>query len=385
MKPCRLGITATLMTGSIAIISFEDEESCCFSLCSMENEQDSVSNTNHGALRLRSGSSEVIFCLYNEEGSSFGVFTDEMENTCFFHHFTGQLECKQHAVNPSYFTLAKDTNTNSEDVLLMYDDNSIVSACLIDQAKPELGYNLFNWNQRKLDCIQTMLKLKSATNGCQRFITNSGDDVATQEKKLPKSILSPRSMAEATTTDEIPYQCRVDAEGPSLVPNSVTVTDINECPVEIEEGEAFISSARQTVFNFTIPKNWVPGDTELCAVQFRFPPCDHLINGYPCYQWTGPEHDSLAEAGMRWILMSSSLNEGIKTSWKPFSTPFQLIGLEYNMIVGVFGCINSTDIRMETYLVTSINKFSLRYLQAGPQSGFDDGVGAFIVPCVPDN
>ncbi|KAJ2900989.1 hypothetical protein MKZ38_002173 [Zalerion maritima] len=355
------------------------DEQCCFELRSKGKVEDLVSETNTGIMRVFSNCPKAAFCL--DLGK--GILTDKHGSECNMSGVEAEFQCHDNILVTTKWNLTHGPDVNT--TALIYDENPVYLGCPADHAGPDAGYDIYGVSETNPDCFPVYLLLDYSTQGCPQLESLHQIPETPYNAEILASSLHRREVNEATqTAEDTPAQCKIDPNGPSMAPTAVRVSDLSGQHISMPmKGEVLISPTRQTYYMFNLPEHWAPEDTELCAVQFRFPFCSDLPKDYPCFKWTGLEHDTLAEAGMHWEFMATTADE-TTPEWKHSSSLFQLTAAEVNKTVGLIECSHDDMDRTDEYLVNSVNQFGIHYLQAGPESGFRDGVGAFMVPCVPE-
>ncbi|KAI1363077.1 hypothetical protein F5Y08DRAFT_310436 [Xylaria arbuscula] len=185
--------------------------------------------------------------------------------------------------------------------------------------------------------------------------------------------------------------CSISPSAPSIAPIRLGSPD-KSAPGGIKDSvaEASITPHNSTVFLYSIPRSFLPPIEDntkppLCALQFRMPVCTELAKGYPCYRFSGLEQEVLANSGMTFDLI---LDDG-HAAWN--GTALQQVFPGENTVLGTFECGNpkgsydkgSYEDRKMGWNVSSVREFGLEFLQAGvgDDAKFQDGIGAWIVPC----
>lgn len=110
------------------------------------------------------------------------------------------------------------------------------------------------------------------------------------------------------------------------------------------------------------------------------PVCTELPKGYPCYRFSGLEQEVLADSGMNFDLIFDDDH----ADWN--GTTLQQVFPGENTTLGTFECgapKGSYDERKMSWNVSSVREFGLEFLHAGigDDAKFQDGIGAWIVPC----
>ncbi|KAK5628623.1 hypothetical protein RRF57_004338 [Xylaria bambusicola] len=181
--------------------------------------------------------------------------------------------------------------------------------------------------------------------------------------------------------------CSILPSAPSIAPIRLGSHD-KSAPDGIKDSlaEASITSQNSTVFLYNIPSSFLPSISEakpsLCALQFRMPVCTELPKGYPCYNFSGLEQEVLANSGMNFDLI---LDDG-QAEWN--GTVLQQVFPGENTILGTFECgapkgsYNDRSRKMG-WNASSVRGFGLEFLHAGvgDNAKYQDGIGAWIVPC----
>ncbi|KAJ9156060.1 hypothetical protein NKR23_g1511 [Pleurostoma richardsiae] len=177
--------------------------------------------------------------------------------------------------------------------------------------------------------------------------------------------------------------CSVSLTAASLAPIFVYDGAPNQTSFMVSQDRvAHITSTRSTVFGFSLPPDFPPASSasasRTCALQFRMPYCSELPAGYPCYQFSGMEQEVLSNSGMYYRRV---LNSGETTTYEDIGLVQAFPG--NNITIATFDCGPGSPTSQGNlmWLADSVKNFQLEFLQGGGPSGYEGGVGAFIVAC----
>ncbi|RYO74980.1 hypothetical protein DL766_009097 [Monosporascus sp. MC13-8B] len=214
-------------------------------------------------------------------------------------------------------------------------------------------------------------------------ITHSGSPTS----PVPVTTITiPISTPEAGTSSPT---CTVPPSAPSIAPSRVGYPD-PEAPGGIHDSssEVAISPKNITIFEYSIPPSFLPLHTSnsglppLCALEFRMPVCADLPKGYPCYHFSGLEQEILANSGINFVLRTGD----DMATWD--DTELHQVFPGENSIIGAFECAKLAGSyggnREISWEASSVRNFSLEFLHAGVGNSpeFQNGIGAWIVPCL---
>ncbi|KAI8966552.1 hypothetical protein F5Y11DRAFT_308545 [Daldinia sp. FL1419] len=375
-------VQALLFTtaASATLRSRQGNDGCCFQLASVGMVNETVLEDHVGDLLLGGTFQQGGFCL----DKTTKTIQDSLGHNCFMRAPDYQFECYQGAVGTTAFDIiAPQADGKSH---LTYNDTSgVFYACPIDSE----SYDIYSSDRTdKAGCVPVALALVDETAACSAPASNSTRSIRSKATRRSKGPL-PRGLRTARPTRPLRRQssqkCAVNPAAPSLAPyrlshgNSPVPSESNDTSAEV-----FIGRNYSTVFEYIIPNSFPlannTGKSTLCALQFRMPVCTSLPKGYPCYSFSGLEQEVLANSGMTFHLEGGNGN----ASWN--STELHQVFPGENTTIGTFECgqaAGSGESQKISWLVSSVRDFSLEFLQAGvgQSAQFQDGVGAWIVPC----
>ena len=391
------GITAGLLQR-------QTSSGCCFQLVSVGDLNAIVEEDGHGDLLVGGKSQDGGFCLdptyraiIGNHGRSFFIQDTSQQFGCF-NSTTGTLT--------SFDITAPDIYRRS---YLEYGNGTqVFHACPAGSANDQGYYIYADSKPDKTGCFEINLQLGNQSAGCDAQRTSTAG-AAPMSTPPPMTIITTpaaqtdvrepvtqigveRAVATSASETNAPSQsCNIAPSAPSLVPVQVGQPDAGAPGgIRDSEGEVSISPDNSTVFRYSIPPSFADasdggdGDSsgapprQLCALQFRMPVCADLPAGYPCYHFSGLEQETLSNSGMSFALENG--DGSAQVAWD--DTALHQIEPGQNSIVGTFECGDGG--REIAWTATSVRNFSLEFLQAGVGDGsqFQDGVGAWIVPCL---
>ncbi|KAI2639091.1 hypothetical protein GGS26DRAFT_375234 [Hypomontagnella submonticulosa] len=295
---------------------------------------------------------------------------DGLKHNCFIRSPDFQFRCYQGAVGTTKFDIAKEDGK----LFLTYDDiNGPGSfyACPSGSTADQV-YDIFS-QSKGAECKPVALAL-----------TNESPECSTVDSTIEtrSTVVSPTRSQGRQSSSPV---CSVSPSAPSLAPfrlrpgNSSILIGGNTT-----SAEAAITPVNSTIFEYAISDAFISdsaaGKSSLCALQFRLPVCTSLPKGYPCYSFSGLEQEVLANSGMNFHLMTE---EGV-TSWN--QTELHQVFPGENTIIGTFKCGRAPAYGVPLRIgwqVSSVRDFALEFIQAGVghNAEFQDGIGAWIVPC----
>lgn len=364
MKPIVATLVAIVVAGASAVVGLpQPSDICCFGLNSTGLINETVKEDHVGALLL---------------GDSYqqGGFYDGGPGT-FYACSVGVGADKYYNI----FSALKPDKTNCVAVSLsLYDPTSgCLSAINSTAAIPTVVTRQSTTNYWSTRTPEQSLSTSAATT-----------TVTSSYSQVTSGVSGSTESASTTTEDTIgpvvgpTHVCSVSPSSPSLAPIKLNWFDKSN-PDHPKGNSANVSiiPARNTTFLYNIPQSFHPvryGKRPLCGLQFRMPYCTELPKGYPCYHFTGMEQEELAESGMHFDLI---IDDG-QATWN--GTELHQIYPGEQRILGTFECgapAGSYAGRQMSWSVSSVHQFGLEFLHAGVGSDakFQDGIGAWIVPC----
>ncbi|KAI3322403.1 hypothetical protein HD806DRAFT_536240 [Xylariaceae sp. AK1471] len=398
--------------------------SCCFGLHSVGIVDEQIEEDHFGALSLGGPFQQGGFCF----DQSTKTIKDTLNHNCFMRAPMEQFQCYAGIVGATAFDISPSGSDGKS--YLTYDNGpGTFYACPVGSGADQY-YNIFSASKPDTTgCISVALSLYDTSAGC--FPTSNATIVSqtsstgqstpspwstvirerqstastvasSSYSQVPGaglwSSMSPTASASAstepmsTTTSATasytvkPSQiCSISPSAPSIAPIKLGSPD-KSVPDGIRDtsAEASITPHNSTVLLYTIPNSFLlpisDANVPLCALQFRMPVCTELPKGYPCYSFSGLEQEFLANSGMNFDLI---LDDG-QATWN--GTALHQVMPGENTILGTFECgrpKGSYGARKMSWHVSSVRNFSLEFLHAGVGNGteFQDGIGAWIVPC----
>ncbi|KAI1806757.1 hypothetical protein F4811DRAFT_509094 [Daldinia bambusicola] len=348
---------------------------CCFQLASVGMVNETVLEDHVGDLLLGGTFQQGGFCL----DKTNGTIKDSLGHNCFMRAPDYQFECYQGAIGTTAFDIASPKPDGKS--YLTYDNSpGLFYACPIDSE----SYDIYSSDKAdKSGCVPVSLALVDKTAACSAPASNS--TLSIRSKTARRTTLQIPRPARPLRRQSPSKACSIDPSAPSLAPyqlshgNSSVPSGSNDTSAEV-----IISRNYSTVFDYAIPSTFPPtnstSESSLCALQFRMPVCSSLPKGYPCYSFSGLEQEVLANSGMTFHLVGDDGN----ATWN--STELHQVFPGENTIIGTFECgrvAGHNESRKMSWHVSSVRDFALEFLQAGvgPSAQFQDGVGAWIVPC----
>ncbi|KAF3058397.1 putative gpi anchored cell wall protein [Daldinia childiae] len=320
-----------------ALRSRQVNDGCCFQLASVGMVNETVLEDHVGDLLLGGTFQQGGFCL----DKTTKTIQDSLGHNCFMRGPDYQFECYQGAVGTTAFDIAPP-KADGKSRLTYDNDSGVFYACPIDSE----SYDIYS--------------------------SDKADKTGTPNPTV-------------TTRQSSPQKCAIDPSAPSLAPyqlrhgNSSVPSGSNDTSAEV-----LISRNYSTMFDYDIPSTFPPANTagksSLCALQFRMPVCTSLPKGYPCYSFSGLEQEVLSNSGMTFHLVDDDGN----ATWN--STELHQVFPGENTTIGTFECGQAAgydESRKMSWHVSSVRDFSLEFLQAGvgQSAQFQNGIGAWIVPC----
>ncbi|KAK8114189.1 GPI anchored cell wall protein [Apiospora kogelbergensis] len=389
---------------------------CCFNVTKNGTVGGVLRETQTGDLVFGGTSPKVTLCL----DESAGTISDSHGNICSIEEPGHQFKCHSNGFTLSKFELERGLATLNE--LLTYNGgNAAFVACSVGH-RSDGRYSVYSSSKvTTSDCMEVALLAKDQTSGCfapknqpvsapavlvtttrttilgatdpqvtaQTAATNTVPANSTASTSTPPSLtntaisaISRTNLAASSTPNPsmvASASCVVADSAPSIAPIQIGFPTMDG--VSDTSANASITPTNSTMFQYRIPNSFVHGAGKLCALQFRLPFCSMLPSGYPCFSFSGSEQELLSNSGMVFSLVDGvgdiSWNNSALQQVYPGTTP----------IFGTFDC-NALPAkyggdRKISWLASSVNQFSLSFLQAGVGSGsqYDDGVGAWIVAC----
>ncbi|KAI8633789.1 hypothetical protein F5Y19DRAFT_252975 [Xylariaceae sp. FL1651] len=398
------------------------DNSCCFGLNSVGFVSETVKEDHFGDLVLGGSFQQGGFCF----DKSTKTIKDTLNHNCFMRPPAQQFECYVGIVGATAFEILS-TGAGAKSYLTYDNGQGTFYACPVGSGVNQY-YNIFSAEKSDATgCIPVALALYDSSAAC--FVTNttvagltsglrqstsaqwstqvrlrqSTATMATASSisgysQIPEAGLwssmppsasnKPASKTSSTITTPSTRPspiCSVSPSAPSIAPFKLGYPDDSALNgISNSSAEAFITSRNSTVFLYNIPNSFLPpvsqAKASLCALQFRMPVCTELPKGYPCYKFSGMEQEFLANSGMNFDLI---LDDG-QAAWN--GTALHQVFPGESTILGTFECgkpKGSYGARKMSWRVSSVRNFSLEFLHAGvgQDAKFQDGIGAWIVPC----
>ncbi|KAI1133417.1 hypothetical protein F5Y10DRAFT_260300 [Nemania abortiva] len=403
----------------------QSDATCCFSLSSVGVVDKKVTEDHTGGVNLGGSFQQGGFCL----DKSTKTLKDYLNHNCFMRGPTEEFRCYAGAVGATAFDISP--LSQSAKSYLTYDGGpGTFYACPVGTGDNQY-YTVFSASKpNTTGCISVALALDNPSAGCvsannstlaaptssvrQKTTSHWSTQVRQRQSavntvtvssmsgysQVPAAGLwssvspsvsanteavSKTSSATASHTTKPSPICSVSPSAPSIAPIKLGSPDKSALDgIRDSSAEASITSTNSTVFLYSIPNSFLPpvsdAKTSLCALQFRMPACTELPKGYPCYSFSGLEQEFLADSGMNFDLI---LDDG-QATWNR-TTLYQVVPGE-TMLLGTFECgtpKGSYGSRKMSWHASSVRNFSLEFLHAGVGNDpeFQDGIGAWIVPC----
>ncbi|KAF2973392.1 hypothetical protein GQX73_g186 [Xylaria multiplex] len=426
MKPFIIPLFADILAhASTAIRPRQTDGSCCFGLTSVGVVKNEVKEDHLGELSLGGPFQQGGFCL----DRSTKTIKDGLNHGCFMRAPNEQFQCYAGLVGATAFDISP---TGKDGRSYLTYDNGVTTfwACPVGTDNDKYHYIFSSSTPDTTSCVAVALALYDLSAGC---VSASNATVATPTSSASQSITSHwstqvrerRSSANTVTAPTMPGYSQVPGAGlwSRMSPSESTSTGVvskassatashtakpsqicsispsapSVAPVKLgsldktapdgikdSSAEVSITSHNNTVFLYNIPSSFLPPVSDakgsLCALQFRMPVCTELPKGYPCYHFSGLEQEFLANSGMNFDLIL----DDDEADWN--GTALHQVFPGENTILGTFECgapKGSYGARKMSWHVSSVRNFSLEFLHAGVGSDakFQDGVGAWIVPC----
>ncbi|KAI1501904.1 hypothetical protein F5X99DRAFT_427954 [Biscogniauxia marginata] len=421
MKSLALALLLSPVTGAL-LRPRQITSGCCFQLASVGVVNKTVTEDHVGELLLGGAFQQGGFCL----DKSTKTIKDGLKHNCFMRSPTHQFQCFAGIVGATAFDIAPPKEDGRYS--LTYDGSpGVFYACPVGSSA-NAYYDIYSEKKAdKTGCVPVALELSNETPECaggNPIVSSSistgtaapqqnskvrrtsqvilaeptpvmtrtvvlpaythSSEVDTLSSTVPTTVKSPQSpAAEPSTASQV---CSVSPSSPSIAPFRVGYPDPSS-PDGIKDtsGEASISPVNSTILQYAIPNTFSPPRADikasLCALQFRMPVCTTLPDGYPCYTFSGLEQEVLSNSGMTFNL---TLDDADAT-WDGAALHQVFPG--ENTILGTFECGSDGKGghggRKMQWLVSSVRDFSLEFFHAGVGESpeFDDGIGAWIVPC----
>ncbi|KAI0456960.1 hypothetical protein F5B21DRAFT_466354 [Xylaria acuta] len=425
MKPFVIPLFAGVVAdASTAIRPRQSDNTCCFGLGSAGIVDEEVKEDHTGGLSLGGPFQQGGFCF----DKSTKTIKDTLNHNCFMRAPAEQFQCYAGIVGGTAFDISPPGLDGKS--YLTYDGGpGTFYACRVGTGVNQY-YNIFSASKPDTTgCVSVSLALYDSSAGCfsasnttiatpmssarqsttRRWSTQVRKQswVRTAESSTMSgysqvkgagiwSSVSPstNATAEAVTktssaiashTAKPSPICSISPSAPSIAPIKLGSPDkLAPDGLRDSSAKASITSYNSTVFLYSIPNSFLPPVSDakmpLCALQFRMPVCTELPKDYPCYSFSGLEQEFLANSGMNFDLV---LDDG-QAAWN--GTALHQVVPGDNIILGTFECgtpKGSYGARRMSWHVSSVRDFSLEFLHAGVGSDaeFQDGIGAWIVPC----
>ncbi|OTB12353.1 hypothetical protein K445DRAFT_185584 [Daldinia sp. EC12] len=355
----------------------QTNDGCCFQLASVGMVNGTVLEDHVGDLLLGGTFQQGGFCL----DKTNNTIKDSLGHNCFMRAPDYQFECYQGAIGTTAFDIASPKADGKS--YLTYDNSpGVFYACPIDSE----SYDIYSSDKTdKSGCVPVSLALLDETAACSATATAGNSTLSIRSKTARRTAHQIASPTRPLRRQSSSKTCSINPSAPSLAPyqlshgNSSVPNSSNETSAEV-----IISRNYSAVFDYAIPDTFPPtnstGESSLCALQFRMPVCTSLPKGYPCYSFSGLEQEVLANSGMTFHLVDDDGN----APWN--NTELHQVFPGENTIIGTFECGQVPgygESRKMSWHVSSVRDFALEFLQAGvgKSAQFQDGVGAWIVPC----
>lgn len=421
-------IATTILSISSVAANISQRQStpgCCFQLAAVGDINAVVGEGRVGDFLLGGSLQETRFCL----DETTRTIKDGRGNTCFVKALSERVACATSIFGDTSFDI---TDIDAYGMSYLTHSNGIkrFHACPAPWAHDKSYYIYSDDKQDKTGCFEISLSLKDQAAECHASnMTTIGTTSAVVPSASQPLAVAPTSTSteslqtlippttrplptitvpapESTTTtptSELPLSetppletltpsqtCTVAPSSPSVAPRRVGYPDAKS-PDGIHDSlaEVSISRGNSTIFEYSIPPSFPPmnashdGPPPQCALQFRMPVCSELPKGYPCYTFSGLEQEKLSDSGINFKLRG---DDDAETPWD--DTALHQVFPGESSIVGTFECgsLNGTgdEDRTISWEATSVRNFFLEFLQAGVGENpeFQDGIGAWIVPCV---
>ncbi|KAI1188105.1 hypothetical protein F5B17DRAFT_429845 [Nemania serpens] len=426
MKP---SIILLLVGTVIAAIQSQQQldNSCCFGLTSVGIVDDEVKEDHTGGLSLGGPFQQGGFCF----DKSTKTIKDTLNHNCFMRAPNQQFQCYAGIPGPTAFDISPPDPSGKS--YLTYDGGpGTFNACPVGTGENQY-YNIFSTSKPDTTgCVSVALALDGSSPGCvsknntmaaarasglgHRTInhwftrirerkssvsTAKGSNLTApgysqvQVAGILSSTLRSRSAsataASKTSSAAVSHTakpspiCSISPSAPSIAPIKLGSPDKSAPDGIIDSlAEASITSTNSTILLYSIPNSFFPPTSDakvpVCALQFRMPVCSALPKGYPCYRFSGMEQEFLSDSGMNFNLI---VDDG-QADWN--GTALHQVTPGDNITLGTFECgtpKGSYGGRKMSWHVSSVRDFSLEFLHAGVgiDPEFQDGIGAWIVPC----
>ncbi|XXH03962.1 hypothetical protein Hte_010370 [Hypoxylon texense] len=364
------------------------DDKCCFQLASVGRVNKvnlPVLEDHVGDLLLGGSFQQGTFCL----DRATKTIHDSLNHNCFMRAPDYQFECYQGAVGNTSF----DTTIVHDDgkAYLLYDDGpGVFFAC--PTAEGTAGpYDIFSTDKaNRTGCEPVSLALVDELDTC--FLKNATmADTTVTDTTVTDATVAQRSAAEEADTPLsaaaapliAPDECVISSSVPAIAPYKTVINNGNSISWTGKNGNkttamGSITPTNTTVFYFDIPRRQAPllanGRPQVCALQFRMPACADLPAEYPCYTFSGLDHELRHGSGMTFARAGAAL-----TGWN--DTLVHRVQPGRDSVVGTFACNEAAG--PHGWLASSVNAFVLEFVQAGVgrHPKFLDGVGAFVVEC----
>ncbi|CRK43533.1 hypothetical protein BN1723_005709 [Verticillium longisporum] len=382
-----VSLVAISLAGIVA--SQSDDFDCCFTLEVSGDLGGKLKHGTTGDLRVNSNFQEAFMCAYE----SSDKLQDSIGNNCRFSSPSMKFECLSGVPGDGdfFFDFGEATDGGEKPILLTYDGHDKFLACPSEGPSSDAG-SFVLYSRAKEDqegCVDVSLQQVGPSSSCY-------------DRGLLEKFRSPTKSTRAPVTGTIEEvsparkSCTLSDTSTRLPAKRVGSGSLDSLIVN-PDGWASINDENSTIFEFEMAPLWVnhPRDatTRRCAVEFRFPACSNMPEGYPCAVWSGSEQQDSAGAGMEWYHVytrddpaASSLETSAgPVDWAPWDDFYQF-GSEDAITVGTFECgvdRSGGIIRTISFLVESVNGWSLSFAQAGmgTQSQWPLGVGAYVTAC----
>ncbi|KAL7623173.1 hypothetical protein AAE478_006854 [Parahypoxylon ruwenzoriense] len=348
---------------------------CCFQLTSVGMVNETVLENHVGDLLLGGSFQQGGFCL----DKTAKTIQDSLKHNCFMRAPDYQFECyAAGAVGPTAFGITSPKEDRNS-YLTYGNGNGVFYACPISSSTGQT-YDIYSSDKAdKTGCLSVALALVDQTTAC----SPSNDTAVAARSSPPRPTPPLRRKAQAS-----PQACSVSSSAPSLAPYRLSSHENSAIGSHNDSNGASaavaISSSKSTVFEYSIPHTFLlrepAAKPSLCALQFRMPVCTSLPKDYPCYSFSGLEQEILSNSGMTFNLVTDDGH----AAWN--STELHQVFPGENTIISTFECgeaAGSYGSRKMSWQVDSVRDFSLEFLHAGigRDAEFQDGIGAWIVPC----
>ncbi|KAI1820480.1 hypothetical protein F4861DRAFT_57822 [Xylaria intraflava] len=430
MKSLIVPLFAAVVTAaSVAILPRQSSDACCFGLKSTGIVDDDLTEDHTGGLSLGGPFQQGGFCF----DKSTKTIKDGLNHNCFMRAPAQQFQCYAGIIGATAFDISPSGPDG--ELHLTYDNGpGAFYACPVGHGADQY-YNIFSASKpNPTGCILVTLTLYDSSASCiptrnaTKAILSSGVRPGISSRP-PHLIHQKRSTGYTVTTSIVPSHsqvpragllsgisrnaskpvlknepataslptnpspiCLISPSAPSIAPIMVGSPD-DSAPGGVLDTSPNVSISYQntSIFSYSIPSSFLTtvsaAGSSLCALQFRLPNCPDLPKDYPCFLFSGLEQQLLSNSGMNFDLI---LDDG-QAVWNGSVLQQVLVNENRNKVLGTFECGmpnasygGPSGARRMIWRATSVRQFGLDFLQAGvgENAEFQDGIGAWIVPCL---